>query len=231
MLACSTVGADLAGFIEHTGLRPETTRDDARRLCEEALAHGFAGVCVPPVHVPTCAERLRGTGVSVITVVGFPLGASRTDAKVFEARAAVDDGADEVDMMVALWALRQGEDARARDDAAAVVEAVAPRPVKVILETALLDDAEKRRACAIARAAGAAYVKTSTGMAVGGATVEDVRLLRAEVGDALRIKASGGIRDAVTARAMVAAGADRIGTSSGVAIVREGAMQEKEPAS
>lgn len=216
------VDADLSGLIEHTQLRSDATRVDVHRLCDEAREHGFAGVCVHPAHVAACARRLEGTGVSVVTVVGFPLGANRTDTKVFEARRAVDDGAHEVDMVMALWALRAGEDEAARADAAAVVEAVAPRPVKLILETGLWDDSLKRRACEVALRAGAAFVKTSTGMGAGGATEHDVRLLRSAVGHALRIKASGGIRDAATARAMAAAGADRIGTSAGVAIAHEG---------
>jgi deoxyribose-phosphate aldolase len=213
---------DVAGLIEHTLLRADATRLDVLRLCDEAREHGFAGVCVHPVHVTACAARLAGSGVAVVTVVGFPLGANRTETKVFEARAAVADGADEIDMVPMLGALREGDDAKVGDDVAEVVQAVAPCAVKVILETALLDDASKRRACAIARDAGAAFVKTSTGFGPGGATVDDVRLLRAAVGDALGVKASGGIRDAATARAMVEAGADRIGTSAGVAIVSGG---------
>lgn len=212
---------DLAGFIEHTLLRADARASDVATLCDEARAHRFAGVCVNPVHVARCAARLAGSGVRVVTVVGFPLGAHETAVKVLEAERAAEAGADELDMVLRVDALLDGDDDAVAADVRAVVRAVAPRSVKVILETALLDDARKVRGCELAGAAGAAFVKTSTGFGPGGATVADVRLMRSVVGDALGVKASGGIRDATTARAMIAAGASRIGTSSGVALAGE----------
>jgi deoxyribose-phosphate aldolase len=215
------MGRELAQRIEQTLLRPDAMRAEVLHLCEEACEHGFGAVCVHPLHVAACAGMLHGTRVRVVSVVGFPLGANRTETKVFEAAAAVSDGAHEIDMVLPLGALREGDDDGVRRDVEAVVRAVAPRPVKVILETGLLERSEKLRACALACDAGAAFVKTCTGFGPGGATVDDVRLLRAAVGDAMGVKASGGIRDAATARAMVEAGADRIGTSAGVAIVED----------
>jgi deoxyribose-phosphate aldolase len=209
----------LAARIDHTLLRPEASQSDLKRLCDEALLYGFASVCVQPCWVPLCARRLSGSPVRVCSVIGFPHGASPTPIKAAEARWAVAEGASELDMVIALWALKSGQPHLVRDDIAAVVGAGAGAVVKVILEAALLSPAEKQIACTLVSEAGAHFVKTSTGY-VGGATLEDVRLLRRLVGGRLGVKASGGIRDRATALAMIEAGADRIGTSSGVAILQ-----------
>ena len=213
--------------IDHTLLRPEATRAEIRRLLDEAAEHEFASVCVPPVWVALAAERLAGTPVRAGTVVGFPLGYVHPEARLAESRRAVADGAQELDTVLNLSWLKGGEDERVRADLAGWVGGLraerAGLTLKVILETALLTDEEKRRGALLAADAGADFVKTSTGFAAGGATVADVALLAATVGGRLAIKASGGIRDAATARALLAAGATRLGTSSGVAILREAA--------
>ena len=190
-------------------------------LCAEALSHGFAGVCVNPLFVPRCRDALHASAVRVVTVIGFPLGAGLTRIKVLEAELAVADGAAELDMVMRLGAALSGDWPAVQADVHAVVEAAQGRAVKLILETAVLDDAQKARACEIALGAGAAFVKTSTGYGPGGASEHDVRLLRAAVGDRLGVKASGGIRTAAQARALLAAGADRLGTSAGVLIAGE----------
>jgi len=219
---CAPDARRLASMIDHTLLRPEATADDIRRLCDEAKEYGFCAVCVQPRWVALCRELLEGSGVKVATVCGFPHGASLSEVKVFEASCAADDGADEIDMVISLGSLRQGRDDEVEADIRRVVEATAGRAiVKAILETALLTDEEKRRACRAAEQAGAAFVKTSTGFGPGGATARDVRLLRASVSPHVGVKASGGIRTAEAALAMIEAGATRIGTSSGVAIVRQ----------
>jgi deoxyribose-phosphate aldolase len=213
---------DLARIIDHTCLRPDATARDIERLCDEAVRYAFHSVCVASSRVAVSVERLEGSGVVVCTVAGFPHGNTVTEAKTAEARLAIEAGAREVDMVMAIGALKDGDDARVHDDIARVCDAVHAVPgalVKVILETALLSDDEIVRACRIAEAAGADFVKTSTGFASGGATVEAVRLMRTTVGDCLGVKAAGGIRDAATARAMVDAGATRLGTSASVAIV------------
>lgn len=219
----------LAQKIEHTLLSPLTTRAQIDRHCAEARTHQLFGVCVSPQWVQRASELLRDTEVQVVTVVGFPLGANTSATKAFECATAVRQGAAEVDMVIALGALKAGDRFGVRDDIAAVVKAAAGNVVKVILETAYLTDAEKQLACALAEDAGAQFVKTSTGFArteflVGpgqslGATIHDVRLMRSCVGDRLRVKASGGIRSADLARELVAAGADRIGTSAGPALL------------
>lgn len=217
----------VAWLIDHTQLRPDATDDHIRRLCEEARAYEFASVCVHPCYVPFAARLLRRVSVPVCTVAGFPHGANRPSTKAHEAARAIEDGAAEVDMVLAIGRLKSGQFEAVEADIRAVVEAVrsasadhdAPCLVKVILETALLTDAEKAVACIAARRAGADYVKTSTGFAAGGATTHDVALLRQIVGDALGVKASGGIRSADDVRAMVAHGATRIGASGGVAIM------------
>lgn len=191
------------------------------RHCAEARTHALFGVCVNPVHVARAAQLLAATDVVLVTVVGFPLGASARAAKAFECELAVREGAREVDMVVNLGALKSGDRFAVREDIASVVKAAGDAAVKVILETSLLDDGEKRLGCEIAEEAGAAFVKTSTGFAGGGATVADVQLLRAVVGDRLGVKASGGIRDAAFARELLRAGADRLGTSSGVRLAVE----------
>jgi deoxyribose-phosphate aldolase len=209
----------IADFVDHTLLKAEATRADILRLCAEARRHRFAAVCVNPCWVPLCSEELDGAGVSLATVCGFPLGATTSRAKAFEAAEAVRYGAVEVDMVAALGRLKGGDWQHVTDDIRAVVEAVPGVLVKVIIESALLTPSEIVRACEAARDAGARYVKTSTGFhSAGGATIEAVRLMRRTVGEGMGVKASGGIRDCVTALGMLAAGASRIGTSSGVAL-------------
>jgi deoxyribose-phosphate aldolase len=209
---------DLAPYIDHTLLSPGATRADLERTCAEARAHGFAGVCVHRNAVGEARRLLEGTGALAIAVVDFPKGEGATAARVVEALEAVRSGADELDLVAPLPDLLGGRYERTLDDLRAVIRAV-PVPVKVILETARLGREQKVLAAAIARCAGAAYVKTSTGFAGGGATVEDVALLRAVVGDEMGVKASGGVRTAADAAALVAAGASRIGSSASVAIV------------
>jgi deoxyribose-phosphate aldolase len=218
-------GNDLARYLDHTLLRADATRADLGKLCQEARSHGFASVCVNSANVPYCKGLLEGSGVMTVAVVGFPLGAMSTAAKAFEAREAVRQGADEIDMVLNIGALKSQDSDAVLDDIRRVVDAAAPRRVKVILETGYLTRDEKVAACTLCRTAGAHFVKTSTGFGPGGATVEDVALMRSVVGDALEVKASGGVRTAVDARAMIAAGATRLGTSSSVAIVTGG----KEP--
>ncbi len=212
--------SDLARYIDHTNLKPEATPADIERLCEEARRHHFASVCVNPCYVPLCKHDLAGSGVHVGTVVGFPLGATNGDQKVFEAKTALRDGADEIDMVINVGFLKAGLFDEVRKEIARVANILGGKAIlKVIIETCLLSDEEKQRACLLAKEAGADYVKTSTGFNKGGATLEDVRLMRDTVGPQLGVKAAGGIRDAATALAMIRAGANRIGTSSGVAIV------------
>ena len=213
------VRQDLAPMIDHTLLKPDATREELASLCEEARRYGFASVCVNSANVRLCKELLRGSGVMTVAVVGFPLGASSSNAKAFETREAIRDGADEIDMVINLGALKSGDYATVLRDLQCVVEAARPRPVKVILETGALDDEQKVIASALAKAAGAAFVKTSTGFGPGGATVDDVRLMRRVVGSDLGVKASGGVRNTETADQMIRAGATRIGASASVAIV------------
>jgi deoxyribose-phosphate aldolase len=210
---------ELARLIDHTLLRPEATRDDIIQLCDEARAHGFASVCVNTTWVPLAAALLGGSDVMVCAVVGFPLGAMAPPAKAYEAREAVQLGAREIDMVLQIGALRAGDHEGVFDDIRRVVEAAAPAAVKVILETSALDLEHKVIGCVLARLAGAAFVKTSTGFGKAGATVEDIALMRRVVGPSLGVKASGGIRTAEDVRRMVAAGATRIGASASVAIV------------
>ncbi len=214
----------LASYIDHTLLKPEATLAQVDKLCDEAMTHGFASVCVNGSWVRRCAEVLAPSRVLVCSVVGFPLGAMATEAKVYEARRAVEDGACEIDMVLAVGALKSGLDDSVRRDIASVANVVRPlgARLKVILETGLLSDEEKVRACKLAQAAGADFVKTSTGFAKGGATVEDIQLMRRTVGRAMGVKASGGVRDQPTAQALIAAGASRIGASASVEIVRGG---------
>jgi deoxyribose-phosphate aldolase len=210
---------ELAGLIDHTLLRPDATPADIESLCAEARRYAFFSVCVNSSFVPLCARLLEGSGVRVASVVGFPLGAASTTAKAAETLRAVADGADEIDMVLHIGRLRAGDRDDVLRDIAAVVQAAEGRVVKVILETALLNEPEKVAACELSAEAGAHFVKTSTGFGPSGATVEDVRLLRATVGEALGVKASGGIRDLATARRMIAAGASRLGTSASVALI------------
>ena len=209
---------NLASYIDHTNLNPAATAEDIKKLCAEAREYGFASVCVNSSRVPLAASLLKGCGVSVCCVVGFPLGAMSSEAKAFEARRAVACGAAEIDMVVNIGLLKDGDVKAAEEDIRTVVEAVPEAAVKVIIETCLLTDEEKTAACRAAEAAGAKFVKTSTGFSTGGATVEDVRLMRKSVSAAVKVKASGGIRDAETARRMIEAGAERLGTSKSIAI-------------
>jgi deoxyribose-phosphate aldolase len=213
---------DLAAMIDHTLLKPDATRADIERLCAEARRHRFACVCVYSSWVPLCVERLEGSGVAVCTVAGFPHGAQLAEVKAFEAARAVELGATEVDVVMAIGLLKSGDHAAVEADLKAVVQAAGARArVKAILETSLLTRDEKVAAARLARSAGAAFVKTSTGFSGAGATAEDVRLLRMTIGPGMGLKASGGIRTAQDALAMIHAGATRIGTSAGVAIVAE----------
>ena len=217
------VDPGIASLIDHTLLKPEATEADIRKLCEEARRYCFASVCVNPYWVPLAASLVRGSGVMVCTVAGFPLGASCTETKKAEAALAVRHGAQEVDMVINVGALRSGDHERVKADIEAVVEACRPAgaAVKVILETALLDDNQKVIACALARMAGADFVKTSTGFGPAGATVHDVALMRLVVGPAMGVKAAGGIRSHADAQKMIAAGASRIGASASVRILQE----------
>lgn len=213
----------LAAYIDHTLLKPEATLAQIEVLCAEARQHGFASVCVNPVFVPFCASLLEDSPVLVCTVVGFPLGATTTASKVYEAAEAIAGGAREIDMVIGIGWLKGGQYVEVYEDIAHVTAAChnGGAICKVIIETSLLTDFEKVVACRLALRAGADYVKTSTGFAGGGATVADIRLMREAVGPAMGIKASGGVRNAAAAHAMIAAGATRIGASAGVAIIRE----------
>lgn len=212
---------DLTPLIEHSLLRPEATRSDILRLCDEARQFHFRGVCVNPVFVEEAQKQLAGTDCLVITVVGFPLGANLTATKVEETEQVLQQGASEVDMVIPLGALKEGDYRAVYQDIRAVVEAAGSIPVKGIIEAGLLGETEKIAACLLSIRAGAAFVKTSTGFTARGATVKDVKLIRAIVGDKLGIKAAGGIRDFQTARSLVAAGATRLGCSASVVIVTE----------
>jgi deoxyribose-phosphate aldolase len=214
---------DWASLIDHTLLKPEASESDIRKLCDEAAQFGFASVCVNPSWVKRASEFLRGTNVPVCTVIGFPLGATLSDVKAYEARRAIFNGAREVDMVINIGALKSGDDCTVEDDIRAVVDAAHENGIlcKVIIETALLTDEEKVRACLSSKNAGADFVKTSTGFAKGGATVQDVALMRRVVGADLGVKASGGVKGIEDARAMFEAGATRIGASVGVKIAQE----------
>jgi deoxyribose-phosphate aldolase len=215
------VDPTIASLIDHTILKPEATEAEVRKICAEALKYGFASVCINPYWVPLAAKLLKGSKVKVCTVVGFPLGATLTEAKRGETEAAVRCGANEIDMVLNIGALRSGDMDRVKQDIAAVVE-VAHRggaTVKVILETALLEDNQKALACTLSKLAGADFVKTSTGFGPHGATVHDVALMRSVVGQEMGVKASGGIRTLDDLRKMAEAGATRIGASASVKIV------------
>jgi deoxyribose-phosphate aldolase len=213
--------AQLARIIDHTQLRPYATETDMRELCEDAMREGFAAVSINPAWVSYCARQLSGTRVGVNACIAFPLGASTATIKVEEARDAVRNGATEIDMVINIGALKSGYPQFVGREIAAVVKAVKGIPVKVILEMSYLSEEEKVTGCELALQAGAAYVKTSTGYGHGGATVEDVQLIRSVVGDQMGIKAAGGIRTYYDAMAMLEAGATRIGTSAGVRILDE----------
>ena len=213
----------LASLIDHTLLKPDATRDQIAQLCNEARQYGFASVCINPVNVKLGAQLLKGSGVPVCTVVGFPLGATGTDVKVFEAQKAIQDGATEVDMVINIGALKSEDYELVKRDVGSVARAchASNAILKVIIEAALLTDEEKEIACQLAMAAGADFVKTSTGFGPGGATIEDVALMRRVVGPALGVKAAGGIRTYADAQKMIEAGASRIGASASVKILEE----------
>ena len=224
-LGTGPVASDLAGTIDHTLLKPDASADQIRQLCQEARANNFATVCINPVWVSLAAELLQDSPVKVCTVVGFPLGATYTEVKVLETGEAIACGAREIDMVQNIGALKSHDYQRVSEDVAAVVRQAHAHQVsvKVIIEAALLSDEEKIESCAIAQAAGADYVKTSTGFGPGGATVADVALMRRVVGPSIGVKAAGGIGSAQAAREMIAAGATRLGASAGVKIVQEAA--------
>jgi deoxyribose-phosphate aldolase len=211
----------IAGMIDHTLLKPDATPDKIAALCAEALQYHFASVCVNPTNVRQCAQLLKDSTVKVCTVIGFPLGANITQVKVFEAMSAIVDGAAEVDMVINIGALKSGNRSLVKSDIEAVTTAShqAGAITKVIIETALLTDDEKVTACLLAKDAGADFVKTSTGFSGGGANVHDIELMRKTVGPKMGVKASGGVHDLQEARALVTAGATRIGASAGVKIV------------
>jgi deoxyribose-phosphate aldolase len=212
----------LREHIEHTLLKPDAQVRDIEKLCKEAKQYGLLGVCVNPCYVEMASQFLTGTDVKVVTVIGFPLGQNESFVKALEARRAVENGADEVDMVLNIGALKDGNDDYVAEEIREVVTAAAPADVKVILETCLLTDEEKVRACHLAKRGGAAFVKTSTGFSKGGATVEDVALLAKTAKPlGLKVKASGGIRTLEAARAMLAAGAERIGCSAGAKLAAE----------
>lgn len=208
-------------LIDHTLLKPEAKKEQIEALCAEAKEYDFASVCIPPRFVALAKEQLDGCQSMVCTVIGFPLGYQTTETKAFEAKDAVHKGADEIDMVLAIGALKDGDDDYVYEDIRAVKEAIGDKTLKVILETCLLSDDEIVRACELSVKAGAEFVKTSTGFSTGGATVETVRLMKKTVGERAKVKASGGIRDRETAMAMVEEGAERLGASAGIAICQE----------
>ncbi|HHI00463.1 MAG TPA: deoxyribose-phosphate aldolase, partial [Thermococcus litoralis] len=212
---------NIAKYIDHTNLKAYASKEDIIKLCEEAKKYNFYAVCVNPYRVKLAKKQLQGTNIKVATVIGFPLGATPTEVKVFEAKKALEDGADEVDMVLNIGALKDKDYKYVRNDIAEVVRIAHEKGaiVKVIIETCYLSDNEKEIACKLAMEAGADFVKTSTGFGTGGATIEDVKLMRKVVGDKLGVKAAGGIRTYEEALAMINAGANRIGTSSGVKII------------
>ena len=211
---------NVAGMIDHTLLKADATEAQIAKLCQEAKEHGFASVCVNPGYVPEAAEALKGTDVRVCTVIGFPLGATSSEAKAAETADAIAKGAAEVDMVVNVGRIKSGNWDYVRSDIAAVVNAARGRALtKVIIETCLLTDDEKRKVCEIAKEAGADFVKTSTGFSTGGATVSDITLMRKTVGPDMGVKASGGIHNTQEAIALIEAGASRIGASAGIALI------------
>lgn len=215
----SGVASDLARYIDHTLLKPEVTRDQLKQLCAEARQYHFYSVCVNSANVKYCKSLLAGSGVKVCAVVGFPLGAMTSSAKAFETREAIRDGAEEIDMVINIGELKSRNYALVLDDIKAVTSVNPNIPVKVILETGMLELEEKVIACVLSKAANARFVKTSTGFGKGGATAEDIALMKRVVGAEMEVKASGGIRDTETAVAMIQAGATRVGASASVGIV------------
>lgn len=211
---------DLNKMIDHTILKADAKREDVVRYCKEAREYDFMSVCVNSCHVKTVKKELEGSDVKVCCVVGFPLGAMATEAKAFETKYCVENGADEIDMVINIGGLKDKDYDLVRRDIEEVVKAANGKVVKVIIETCLLDEEEKKKACEIAKEAKAHFVKTSTGFSTGGATVEDIRLMKSVVGDELKVKASGGVRTKEDAMNMIDAGASRIGASSGINIVK-----------
>ena len=209
----------IAHYIDHTILKPDTTLQQIEGLCAEAVEYGFASVCVNPSWVHNCQDFLLGTKVIICTVIGFPLGSNLPEVKSYEAIKAVEAGASEIDMVINIGALKSGLPARVEDDISLMRQSVPKAILKVIIETCLLTDSEKKLACTFAKNCGADFVKTSTGFSTGGATVEDIILIRSVVGETMGIKASGGIKNLKTALAMIKAGATRLGCSAGIAIV------------
>lgn len=216
----------IAPMIDHTALKPVTTGEDIIRLCREAVEFGFGAVCINPVYIKIAHRQLQATGVKVGTVVGFPLGATTTAVKAFETKEAVNAGADEIDMVLNIGALKEKNEQYVTADIAAVVQAAPGKIVKVILETSLLANDEKILACKLVKKAGAHFVKTATGFGPGGATVADIQLMRQVVGAGFGIKASGGVKNWQDTLAMIEAGATRIGTSSGIAIMQGKCLQQ-----
>lgn len=206
-------------YIDHTLLKPDATLKQIEKLIAEAKKYEFASICVNPTWVKTAADLLKDSSVKVCTVIGFPLGATTSSVKAFETRDAVSNGADEVDMVINIGALKSGQNELVESDIKAVVNASGDKLVKVIIETCLLSDDEKVQACQLAKSAGADFVKTSTGFSTGGATIEDVKLMREVVGPDMGVKAAGGTRSFKDVQAFIKAGANRIGTSAGVAIM------------
>ena len=215
---------DLAKFIDHTLLKADATSEEIMRLCEEALEYRFASVCVNPTNLKLVSQKLKNSGVKSVAVVGFPLGASTTSVKSFEAKEAMVDGAEEIDMVINLGALKARDYQKVYIDIRSVVEIAQFRPVKTIIETSYLSQEEKIVACIVAKTAGAAFIKTSTGFAQGGATVEDIQLIRSIIGKDMLIKASGGIKTRQDASKMIEAGANRIGASASINIVTKSSI-------
>lgn len=219
MSSLSLTREELASYIDHTLLKPEASREQIRAVCNEAKQYHFASVCVNPCWIPLIAEELKGSGVTPCCTISFPLGASLSSVKAFEAREAVAAGAQEIDMVINIGAVKSGDWELVREDIAAVNAAKGTAKLKVIIETCLLTDEEKVRVCQIAKEVGADFVKTSTGFSTGGATVHDVELMRKTVGPEMGVKASGGVRTLADALAMIEAGASRLGASAGVKII------------
>ncbi len=227
LLNTDGVTEKLAEYLDHTLLKPQASAEDIAKICDEARTHSFASVCVNSTWIGFAKKALFGSKVKPISVVGFPLGAMSSEAKSLETASAVRDGAQEIDMVISIGHLKSGDYETVYQDIRGVVQAAAGFPVKVILETCLLTEKEKISACVIAKAAGARFVKTSTGFSTGGATPEDVTLMRAVVGETMGVKASGGIKTRSQALAMIAAGANRLGTSSSVELVSQSLVSEQ----
>ncbi|ATH08204.1 deoxyribose-phosphate aldolase [Halobacteriovorax marinus] len=211
---------ELNRYIDHTLLKPDATKQQIETLCQEARDYNFATVCLNPCWISLAHELLRGSDTGVCTVIGFPLGAMQSATKAFEAKQAIESGASEIDMVLSIGALKDGDDDYVLEDIAGVVRACGKIPVKVIFETCLLNSEEIKRACQLSEKAGAKFVKTSTGFSTSGATIEDVKLMRSSVSELVQVKASGGVRDMESAKAMIEAGATRLGTSSGAKIMQ-----------